>query len=285
MWKKTLAIGLGIWTLASTAFAEQPKIQEYRNILNSGKYYVEYELGNVEKILAVEDHRRMDYTIYKKGGNLAMAGLGLINPVFALGALIRTQDKVPTALYQYGKFYQFLSKKKAIMAIWNQLDDPNLDPTESWNTVKQKLALPEELAIIAPNEEYNQHLNGETPAKLIESGEALVNGKPQLYDKYITTVVNRKGKIVLEKTYFFYYVKGELNEVKSFIQLANDIERPYRTLKLKKISAEIPENALKIPEGCKVYAAGVGDMNDLIDNPALVEDYTVKEKSEGENNE
>ena len=26
-------------------------------------------------------------------------------------------------------------------------------------------------------------------------------------------------------------------------------------------------------------------MNDLIDNPALVEDYTVKEKSEGENNE
>ena len=41
MWKKTLAIGLGIWTLASTAFAEQPKIQEYRNILNSGKYYVQ----------------------------------------------------------------------------------------------------------------------------------------------------------------------------------------------------------------------------------------------------
>ena len=113
----------------------------------------------------------------------------------------------------------------------------------------------------------------------------MVNGKPQVYDKYLTTVVNRKGKIVLEKTYFFYYVKGELNTVKSFIQAANDIERPYRTLKLKKITAEIPENALKIPEGCKVYAAGVGDMNDLIDNPALVEDYTVKEESESEKDE
>lgn len=285
MWKKTLAVSLGIWTFACTAFAEQPKIQDYKNILNSGKYYVEYELDNVEKILAVENHKRMDYTIYKKGGNMALAGLGLINPVFALGALIKTQDKVPTALYQEGKFYQFLSKRKAIMAIWNQLNDPNLDPTEGWSTIKQRLALPEELAILAPNEEYNQLLNGETPAKLIESGEALVNGKPQVYDKYLTTIINRKGKVVIEKTYFFYYVKGELSTVKSFIQAANDIERPYRTLKLKKISAEIPENALKIPEGCKVYAAGVGDMDDLIDNPALVEDYTVKEESESEKDE
>ena len=285
MWKKTLAVSLGIWTFACTAFAEQPKIQEYRNILNSGKYYVEYELDSVEKNLAVENHKRMDYTVYKKGGNMALAGLGLINPVFALGALIKTKEQVPTALYQEGKFYQFFSKKKAIMAIWNQLDDLNLDPTESWNTIKQKLALPEELAIIAPNEEYNQHLKGETPAKLIESGEALVNGKPQVYDKYLTTVVNRQGKTILEKTYFFYYVKGELDTVKSYIQAANDIERPYRTLKLKKISAEIPENALKIPEGCKVYAAGVGDMDDLIDNPALVEDYTVKEEAEGEKGE
>lgn len=285
MWKKALAVGLSLWTFAGTAFAEQPKVQEYRNILNSGKYYVEYELDDLDKTLAVEDHRRMDYTTFKKGGNMAMAGLAVINPVLALGAFIKTQDKVPTALYQHGKFYQFLSKKKAIMAIWSQLNDPNLDPNEGWNTVKQRLALPEELAIFAPNDEYNQHVTGEMPAKLIESGEALVNGKPQIFDKYLVTVKNRKGKIVVEKTYFFYYVKGELDTVKSFIQVANDIERPYRTFKLKKISAEIPEKALKIPNGCKVYAAGVGNMDDLIDSPALVEDYTVKEEPESEKKE
>lgn len=285
MLKKAIAIGLTMCTISCTAFAEQAKVQEYRNILNSGKYYVEYGLDDVDKILAVENHHRMDYTVYKKGGNMAMMGLAIINPFLALGALVKTQDKVPTALYQEGKFYQFLTKKKAIMATWNQLNDPNLDPSEGWNTVKQKLALPEELAILAPNEEYNQRVTGETPAQLIESGEALVNGKPQIYDKYLTSVKNRRGKTILEKTYFFYYVNGELKTVKSFIQAANDIERPYRTLTLKKLTADLPENTLKIPDGCKVYAAGIGDMNDLIDNPELVEDYTVKEEANSGNEE
>ena len=47
-------------------------------------------------------------------------------------------------------------------------------------------------------------------------------------------------------------------------------------MKVKKITQELPENALKIPDGCKVYAAGIGDMDDLLDKQVLVEDYGKK---------
>lgn len=272
MLKKTVALGLTLCALTASAYAEQPKVQEYRNILQSGKYYIEYEFDGVNKILAVEDHRRMDYTVLDK-----KVGIGFIK--------FKVEFKDPTVLYQYGKFYQFTSRKNAKMATWDQLNDPNLDPLEAWSTVKQRLALPDELAILAPNEEYNQNLTGQENIVLEESGEAIVNGKPQIFDKYRAKIKNKRGKVIAEKIYFFYYKDGELDTVKSFVQTSGDIERPIRTLSLKKISAELPENILKIPDGCKVYAAGIGDMDDLLDQPKLLEDYTVKKeagKNDGE---
>ena len=61
--KKILALALACSTFATSAFAEQPKAAEYRQVMSSGNYYVEYELNDVKKCLAVKDGKRMDYTI------------------------------------------------------------------------------------------------------------------------------------------------------------------------------------------------------------------------------
>lgn len=275
MKNKIIALTLALSSIAANAFAEQPEAAKYKEILQSGTFYVEYEMDYAKKILAVQDNKRMDYTVYKSSGNMfAGMGLAMINPLLALGSLfIKNENKIPTAYYEAGKFYQFETKKKAKMAIWNQLNDPNLDPMESWGTVKQKLALPEELAIFAPNDMFSESLAGSAAPHFVESGNASIEKKEFIYDKYSSSIKSRTGKVLFGKNYYFYYTNGELKYVKTFMY--NDVsgEQPVQSIEIKKITQELPENVLKIPEGCKVYAAGIGDMNDLLDKPVLVEEY------------
>ena len=50
---KVVAITMVLSTLATSAFAEQPNAQKYREILQSGKFYVEYELDDVTEMLTL----------------------------------------------------------------------------------------------------------------------------------------------------------------------------------------------------------------------------------------
>lgn len=276
MLKKVIGIGLALCLSSSIACAENPQFQEYRNILNSGTYYLEYELDDVIKTLAVKDHRRMDYTTIK----LKLSGLSVLNPLSVLKVVSNKDVRDPSSFYEYGKFYQFYAKRRARMAIWNQLNDENIDPDEGWNTVKQRLALPEELAIIGDKDEYNEniYINGTTAPVYEESGVSVINGKEHEYDKYVSTIKSATGAVLMEKSYFFYYQNGQMKNIKTFIKPYNGHEVILRTLVLKKLTQEIPGTALVIPEGTKVYAAGIGDMDDLLNSPPLVEDYTKKEE-------
>ena len=272
---KVVAITMVLSTLATSAFAEQPNAQKYREILQTGKFYVEYELDDVKKSLVVQDNKRMDYTIYKKTGSMGvMMGLSLINPILAIGALAAgNKSKVPTAYYEAGKFYQFDSKKKATVAMWQQLDDPNIDPTKGWNTIKARLSLPEELAVFAPKDMFFEEVYGVRNPVFIESGKKVEKKKELIYDKYSYDVKNHAGNILFTKSFYMWYENGELVEIKSYINKPSEQEEFLHSLELKKITDVLPENALKIPTGCKVYAVGLGDMNDLIDQPVQVETY------------
>ena len=159
------------------------------------------------------------------------------------------------------------------MALWNQLSDPNLDPMENWNTVKQKLALPEELQIFAPKDMFAELMTGTTMPVFEESGSASIKGKEYLYDKYVSQTKSITGKVLMEKSYFMYYLDNELKFIKTYLRQANGLEQQINDIEVKKLTSELPENILKIPEGCKVYAAGIGDMNDLLDQPVQVEAY------------
>ena len=272
---KVVAMTMVLTTLATSAFAEQPNAQKYREILQSGKFYVEYELDDLKKTLAVQDNKRMDYTIFKKTGNMGLAiGLSLINPLLAVGALLGgNKSKVPSAYYEAGKFYQFDSKKEATMARWDQLNDPNIDPAKGWNSIKARLTLPEELAVFAPKDMFFEEVYGVRNPVFVESGKKVEKKKELIYDKYSYNVNSHAGNTLFTKSFYMWYVNGELIEIKSYINKPGEQEEFLHSLEVKKLTSELPENALKIPAGCKVYAVSLGDMNDLIDQPVQVETY------------
>ena len=274
MKKRILAMTLALCTFTCSAFAEQAAAEKYRNILQSGKYYVEYEFDTVKQTLAVADNKRMNYTVYKNKGNSGLAmGLGLINPLFAIGALLGGGSKNPTAYYEDGKYYQFSGKKKAMLATEQQLDDPNIDPTEGWGAVKYNLALPEELAVFAPNDMFYQATNGAGQPAFVESGTTVVKDKTLIYDKYSYSVKSMTGKELYAKNFYMYYKEGELDKIMTYVSYRGGQEELIRVVEIKEITDVLPENALKMPEGCKVYAVGLGDMNDLLDQPVQVETY------------
>lgn len=282
---KAIAFSLVLSTFTFTTFAEQPQAAKYREVFQSGNYYIEYEMNYAKKILAVQGQKRMDYTMLKSTPNTALAALGFINPLFAVAGLLGGGEKrVPSTLYQDGKYYQFESKKKATMAFYNQLDDPNIDPAAGWNMVRVKLALPEALVTFAPNDIFNS-FTGYKAAKFIESGKKTICKKEYNYDKYSTTFNNLNGQPMYKKNFYMFYdlERGELQRIKCKVRIGNEEEQEVEEMKNIKITGELPEKITDIPEGCKVYAVGLGDINDLMQKPVLVENYSKKEDKSDEN--
>lgn len=267
--KKIAALAMALSMLTVTALAEQPKADEYRQIMSSGTYYVEYEMDDIIKGLAVSEGKREDYTAYKNEFNPFM----LLSPIGALVSLFGGGDKkVPTALYMDGKYYQFQGKKKIYVAGENQLNDENLDPNQSWSSVPYRLALPEELVVFAPDDPFNKVTNYVAP-QFVESGE----NEEGTYDKYSLTKKNKAGGVLYEKIFYFYYKEGELYRIKTFLKEENNSETLINKMKVKKITQTLPKNSLCVPNGYKVYAAGIGDMDDLLDKDVLVEDHSKGE--------
>lgn len=268
-----------------TAFAENPKAEEYRKIFSTGTYTVEYDLnGYVKKTLEVSGGQRMDYTTmpsFNNAGSMAAAAaLSMINPVLGIAGMFagKTAKKEPSTLYKDGKYYQFLGKKKARVATQQQLGDENLDPNEGWSSVQYKLALPEAFTVFAPNDEFNRFTNYSAPV-FVESGTYEEKNEQMPFDKYVSRITSASGNVLAEKFFYMYYGKnGDLNKVETKLKMQGGEEIKTDEIKVRKITGELPENALKIPEGCKVYAAGTGDMDDLLDRDVLVEDYSSKGK-------
>ena len=87
------------------------------------------------------------------------------------------------------------------------------------------------------------------------------------------------GQPMYKKNFYMLYdlEKGELQNIKVMIRVGNEEEVEAEEIKNIKITGELPEKITDIPEGCKVYAVGLGDINDLTQRPVLVEDYSKKE--------
>ena len=103
---------------SATAQAEQPKAQEYRRILSSESFYVEYDDNNVKRIIAQDGSRRMART------NLGGTYRALVSVLNPLGNYLANEnEKFPEFMYANGKYYKFLEKDFALMLQTNQLGD------------------------------------------------------------------------------------------------------------------------------------------------------------------
>lgn len=87
------------------------------------------------------------------------------------------------------------------------------------------------------------------------------------------------GQPMYKKNFYMLYdlEKGELQSIKVMVRVGNEEEREADEIKNIKITGELPEKITDIPEGCKVYAVGLGDINDLVQRPVLIENYSKKE--------
>ena len=277
MKRKLLSATLALSILASSmgaAFAENPKAEEYRQMFANGTYYIDYDMNDsVRKALAVSDGKRMDYTILMVRNPALQTALAFIPVVGLAGMFIKETKKDPIALYQDNKYYQFIGKKEARVATPAELQDENLDPSEAWSSVPLRLALPEGLVVLAPNDPFNKIANYSVPA-FVESG-TITDGKNTFdYDTYKSPITGATGNVLADKIFYLYYdnKNGDLKRVITrFKEPGSSMEQTITELKIRKITKELPENALKMPGGTKVYAAGLGDMDDLLDRNVLVE--------------
>lgn len=264
--KKFLLIALMIFFAVSKVSAEQPKAQEYREIFSSEKFYVEYEDPYVKKIIVEENGRRMSRTALMSKNQAIVDTLNPIAKLFDSGGF----SKYPDFMYYNGKYYKFSEKDTAIMAQVDQLNNENLDPVEGWSVIDKELALPDELAVFNWNERHHKVSENIAVPTFANTLQKNVDGKNYTCDRYEADVKNAKGE--KEATIIFdmcYNEKGELALVQSAI-FANGREYGINKLTIKKILREIPKDAIILDKNAKIYAAGIGDMNDLLENPVLL---------------
>lgn len=259
MVKKSLAaLTLALCAAAGSALAEQPAANEYREIFRSGTFYVEYSDKYFVSTLAAQNNMRMKKSAFKLSGAASL---------FANG-----KKSYPDFLYRDGKYYKFDSKKSATMALWNQLNDPNIDPKGGWNGIQNTLAVPEELAPLCPYDAYRGASNAMIAPVYVESGKKTVDKKDYDYDLYTVKMKNQAGGTLAEVHYVYCYEQGKLALIEKLF-LQNGQESRLNSFKVKELSGEIPAKTFDMPAGLKVYAVGIGDMNDLIEQPVQVESY------------
>lgn len=260
--KKFLTVALGICLAASNVSAEQPKAQEYREILSSEKFYVEYDDDYVKKIIVEDSGRRMSRVALNSTNKKIVEILNPLASLFEGGF-----SKYPDFMYYKNKYYKFSEKETAIMVQVDQLNDENLNPTECWAVIDKELSLPDELAIFNWNERHHKVSGNISEPKFASSSKKVIGGKNYNCDRYEADVKNAKDtKIIFDMC---YNEKGNLEIVQSAI-FANNREYKINKLSVKKILREIPKDAIILDKKANIYAAGIGDMNDLLETPVFL---------------
>ena len=248
----------------STAQAEQPKAADYRQILSSGNFYVEYDDNNVKRIVAQENNRRMART------NLGGTYRALVSVLNPLGNYLANEnEKFPEFMYANGKYYKFLEKDFALMLRAEQLADENLNPAEGWGTIYESLSLPNELAVFNWHDKFHKVPDALSEPVFVASMKKSVGGTEYDCDRYEAKITNADGTPSATIVFDLCYADGELTLAQSAL-LANGREYEINSLLVKKILPSVPSGGFKLNGKEKIHAAGTGDMNDLLENPPFV---------------
>ena len=266
-------------------FAENAKAEELREIINSNHYYIEYEVNKKEdkRALAVDGVLKKSFDCEGRRSSTILRFVPIVG-FFAKGSLKLT----PEVYYDSNNYYQFVDKKKVLRASPEEMKDPYINPNQEWNTVPLRINLPEEFGMFT----------GDKDIKFVESGEKIINekkGKKFTFDKYVKNIRNVNGVNIAKKVYIVYY--DDKNEIASISTLsvysnedagqifAADEDKKFeeqiydiQKIKINKFTSELPNKVMEFPSGCKVYGPGLGDMNELLEMPPLLEEYKAEVK-------
>lgn len=292
-WKHRAAAVLAATVVAANVFlptaalAEQAKAQEYRGIIQSGKFRIEYgtefyfsnpkaqkmyaQHHNINSvgILLIDGDKR---AYYAKGSRLgdttAMANRD--KPFFKKAYENSKLDKNKmylNILYRDNKCYQLFGKNEALVTSVDNLSSLESNMKENWATMKMYVGLPSCFRALLPNSPYYMqagYVNPVSPnllsdmkykSEFIESGQATVHGQSMNYDKYTVTfdipgATNVSGGT--ETNYYYYYDNsGNLKYIKE--------EQVYSEEQKKQIEQSVEESKNRL---AALHARGGKKAND-----------------------
>lgn len=255
-------IAMLLWSILSSGivYAEQTVAEEYRAMFQDGNFYLEFKDKWGTRIIAEKDGTRMERMNY----TFEHGAMAWLNP---LGAIFGgTGDKNPEVMYKDGKYYYFVAKNKANVCSEENLQNENLDPRQGWNKISQKLAVPNELAVFFWNDPYRSKSPAVGEPEFFGSGKAFFNDKEYECDTYVSKIKSRSGDKEEFLHYDLLYKDGKLFRVDLCV-LKELMLYPVSSLEIVKIQRDIPEGTFKIYKGTKLYAAGTGDIDDLLEKP------------------
>ena len=275
--------------------AEQAAAEQYRQMFKSGNFYVEYQVFNTQYhrmmgtmavcALAAENGRRMERTMGK--GNIGY-GRGILNIPGISGEENRASASVmmtgggvlgigkkraiqnPEVLYQNGKYYRFQQNNTARVLSESELNKIDLNPDEEWNFVQRDMSFPDELAVFCWNDKFHYNPNNTPEPKYNGSSKRTVDNKEYDCDQYVNYIVSLANTNIAMEAYNVLYQNGQLKMIQKYF-IKDGKETLVRKVEIKNITSQVPPTAFKMAKKIKVYAAGNGDMNDLLGQPVQVE--------------
>lgn len=199
-----------------------------------------------------------------------------------------SEKKHPDALFRDGKYYRFRKVNEIVdkstsygsdgtvygkVLPQEDLNSPTLNQDDEWNYIREDLSLPDELAVFCWDEPFRDNF---TPAPAYNgSSKRTVDGKEYDCDQYVVDVKSLAGTIIAQEAYNMLYDGGKLVRVQKYL-LRDGEEELVVEAEIINISSTVPAEAFTIGKKIKVYAAENGDMQDLLEQPVLVETLGVK---------
>ncbi len=199
-----------------------------------------------------------------------------------------SEKKHPDALFRDGKYYRFRKVNEIVdkstiygsdgtvygkVLAQENLNSPTLNQDDEWNYIREDLSLPDELAVFCWDEPFRDNF---TPAPVYNgSSKRTVDGKEYDCDQYVVDVKSLAGTVIAQEAYNMLYDGGKLVRVQKYL-LRDGNEELVVEAEIINISSTVPAEAFTIGKKIKVYAAENGDMQDLLEQPVLVETLGVK---------
>ena len=244
--------------------AENPAAETYRKIFETDIFYLKFTDKWGRRILASDGDMRLERM------NTSIGNLAYLNP---LGTLFGGgEDKYPEVLCKDNVYYKFIEDNKALVCTQNDLLNENLDPRQGWNTVKQKLALPDELSVLYPEDPFATKSPLLSEAQFSSSTQATIKDKVYDCDIYTRQVKNASGTVGAQIIYQLFYLENKLVRAETLVE-RNGTQYPVHEIQIESLTGTIPENAFELKKHIKLFAAGVGDMNDLLEKPRQLGEF------------
>ena len=259
--------------LPPLVFAEQPSAGQYRQLISSGNFYIEYSpQGDFSKRkvtfttvgLAISGNKKMVYSS-SYGVKSALAYIPIIG-LFSGGNAPKLHR---TYYYDGANYYEIKSKKEIVKSNPVQLQDKYINPQDA--LVKSVI------------ENYTKTLDTLTKilsgsgVSFLGSGQLAFDDKGKVvmnYDWYVQSIQNAEGGSQLKNFYFVYYdEKGELAGLDQLTVRQNIDGVDAKVLRnnvqgrivFNKIASDLPQDAFTLPAEATVYEPYLGDMNELVE--------------------